>query len=289
MEPVTTELDFIGQGRPWAISGGTHTQSFIQGGKKIVHGEFITHILTNPTQVLLKSDSFLFKPNQAKTLMVTSLVEYLLTSNGNVRSASIIGASRPNKNRIFDPGMNEDISIRDDVRSTVRNDVGEADKLDATVEGSSTNEWNTAPSRIEESTPKSIFRKVIKQIDSSDRMNLANSLSVQTPELVSFRHPTIHTDNVGDQRSGGVATRIANQDGVWEPTLSNIETAPTHGKIKTVSEKLAYPKFIKDSEFETSKVFEQENIEERENIKDIETRLRMTRIDKQKMENIEER
>ena len=37
--------------------------------------------------------------------------------------------------------------------------------------------------------------------------------------------------------------------------------------------------------FETSKVFERENTE-RENIKDIETRLRMTRIDEQKIENM---
>ena len=51
---------------------------------------------------------------------------------------------------------------------------------------------------IEESTPESIFRKVVKQLDSSEQMNLANSLSVQTPELVSFSHPTIQTDNVGD-------------------------------------------------------------------------------------------
>ena len=80
-------------------------------------------------------------------------------------------------------------------------------------------------------------------------MNLANSLIVQTPYLVSFRHPTIQIDNVGDQRSGGVATRTANKDGVWEPMLSNIETAPTHGEIKTISEKLAYRKFIMDSEF----------------------------------------
>ena len=98
-------------------------------------------------------------------------------------------------------------------------------------------------------------------------MNLANSLSVQNPELVYFRHPTIQTDNVGDRRSGGVATRIANKDGIWEPTLSNIETAPTHGKIKTISEKLAYCKFIKDLEFETSKVFERENIKERKKLK----------------------
>ena len=96
-------------------------------------------------------------------------------------------------------------------------------------------------------------------------MNLTNSLSVQTLELVYFRHPTIQTDNVGDRRSGGIATRIANKEGIWEPTLSDIGTAATHGKIKTISEKLAYCKYIKDSEFGTSKVFEWENIE-RENI-----------------------
>ena len=69
--------------------------------------------------------------------------------------------------------MNQDISSRDDVQSTVRNDVGEEDKLDATVEGSLADEWNTASSLIEESTLKIIFRKVIKQLDSSDWMNLA--------------------------------------------------------------------------------------------------------------------
>ena len=92
-------------------------------------------------------------------------------------------------------------------------------------------------------------------------MNLANSLNVQTPDLVSFRHQTIQTDNVGDRRSGGVATRIANKDGIWEPTLSDIGTATTNGEIKTISDKLAYRKFIKDSEFETREVFERKNIE----------------------------
>ena len=181
--------------------------------------------------------------------MVTSLVESLLAINGNVRSTSIIGASRPDQIRILTPGMNKYIFSRDYVGSTVRNDVSKADKLDVTIEGYSTDEWNTASSRIEESTPKCIFRKAIKQLDSSDRMNLTNSLIVQTPDLISFRHPTIQTDNVGDQRSGGVATRIANKDGIWEPTLSNIKTAATHGEIKTISEKLSYRKYIKDSEF----------------------------------------
>ena len=77
----------------------------------------------------------------------------------------------------------------------------------------------------------------------------------------------MQTDNVGERRIGSVATRIANQDGIWKPTLSNIETAPTHGKIETISEKLAYRKFFKDSDFETREVFEQENFEESENIK----------------------
>ena len=64
--------------------------------------------------------------------------------------------------------------------------------------------------------------------------------------------------------------------------------APTHGEIETIREKLAYCKFIKDLDFETSKVFEHENIEERKNIKGIETPLRMTQIDEQKIENIKE-
>ena len=89
-------------------------------------------------------------------------------------------------------------------------------------------------------------------------------------------------DNVGERRGGGVATRIADQDGIWGTTLSDIKTAPTHGKIETISEKLAYRKFIKDLEFETRKVFERENIE-RENIGNIETRLEMTGLDKNQM------
>ena len=102
-------------------------------------------------------------------------------------------------------------------------------------------------------------------------MNLANSLSVHTPYLVLLRHTPMQTDNVGKQRGGAAATRIADQDGIWRPTLSDIKTAAIHGESETKIEKLAYRKFIKDSEFETRKVFERENIEERENMKNIET------------------
>ena len=78
--------------------------------------------------------------------MVALLNETFLESDGNVRSTSIIGASRPDQSRIVAPGMNEDISSRNDVRITVRSDVGKADKLDTAVQRSSSYKWNTAPS-----------------------------------------------------------------------------------------------------------------------------------------------
>ena len=111
-------------------------------------------MITNPSQVHLKIDSFPFDPEQVQTLMVTSLIEALLASNGNIRSTSIFGTSRTNQSRIFSPGMHKDISGRDNVRSIVRNDVRIADKLDTTVEGFTTVERNTASSQIEECTPK---------------------------------------------------------------------------------------------------------------------------------------
>ena len=80
-------------------------------------------------------------------------------------------------------------------------------------------------------------------------MNLANSLGVHTPKLVSFRHPPMQTDNVGHRSDGSVATRVVDQDGIWRPTDRDVRTAPTHGNVETMSEKLVYRKFIKDSEF----------------------------------------
>ena len=118
--------------------------------------------------------------------MVASLDEPFLTSNGKIRLAGIIGASR-----IIAPGMNEDISSRNDVRSTVQSDVGEADKPDTSIQRSLSDKWNAASSRIVEGSPKIIFREIVKKSDSSEWMNLANSLGVQTPELILLRHPNI--------------------------------------------------------------------------------------------------
>ena len=98
--------------------------------------------------------------------------------------------------------------------------------------------------RIVECTPKSIFVKEIKEFDSSSKINLAKSVPVKTPDLVSFRDPTVNTDNVTDRRSGRVATRIADKDGIWGPKPSDIGTAATHYEIKNISEKLAFSKYL---------------------------------------------
>ena len=95
----------------------------------------------------------------------------------------------------------------------------------------------------------------------------------------------MQTDNVGDQRGGSVATRIADQDGIWRPTLSNIRTAPTHGEIEKISEKLAFRKFIQYLDIETREVFERENSARKniecKNIENIGTSLETTRLDDQ--------
>ena len=142
--PIVAELNLIGQGGSRAVVRGTHTQSIIEGREEIINVDVITHMITNPRQVSLKGDYFPFDPEQAQTLMLTSLIEALLARNRNIGTTSILGSSRTNQIRIFALGMNEDISGRDNVRSNARNDIREADKLDTTVGGPTTNERNTA-------------------------------------------------------------------------------------------------------------------------------------------------
>ena len=67
------------------------------------------------------------------------------------------------------------------------------------------------------------------------------------------------------------------QGGIWRPTDRYVRKTPTHGDVETMSEKLAYRKFIKDSEIEAREVFERENIE------NIATRLETTRLDDNQM------
>ena len=144
--PDFTELNVIRQGGSRAVIGGTHNQSIIDGRKGIIHSNVITKLITDHEQMSLKGDYFPFDKEEMPTLMLTSFVEAFLARNWNIHTTSIVGARRPNHSPIFSPGMHEDISGRDNFRSTVRNDVQIADKLDTAVEGFTTDERNTASS-----------------------------------------------------------------------------------------------------------------------------------------------
>ena len=154
--------------------------------------------------------------------------------------------------------MTKDIWSRDDALSTVRIDIGELNKINTAVQRSPTNRMNTASSRIEEGSLKRIFSEIGEESNSSEPMRLENSLGVQTPKLVSFRHPPMQTKNVGKPIDSIAATRVMDQDGIQRPADRDVRTTPTHGDVETMIEKLVYRKFIKDSEFETREVFERE-------------------------------
>ena len=160
--------------------------------------------------------------------------------------------------------MYENVSCGDNVQSTVLNNVRESDELDTTVDGPTTNENHTSCLRNVEYTPKRIFGKNIKKLNPSSRMNFADSSTVETPELLLLRDPLVNTDDVPD--NAGVATSIADKDGIWFPKLRKIGgTAATHDDLKKISETLAFKQYVKDIDFELFKALERDNIE-RENI-----------------------
>ena len=157
--------------------------------------------------MILKSDPCPLNHIKSKTLVIASQPESFLSCDRNVRASSEIGDSRPEHGRIGTPFVNKNIWSGDD-NFSVQSDVGEADKLDTAVQRSSTNERNTASFRIEEESHEGIFPKIIKESNSSKRMNLANSTSIETPKLVSFGHPPMETENVVNRIDGIVATRL---------------------------------------------------------------------------------
>ena len=110
MDPVVTGISIIEQGGSRPISGGSHTQSIVQGRGNIIRSDIITHFLTNSGELTLESDYFTFDPLKAETLMVVPFNEPFLASDGDVRSTCLIGASRPDQSRIVAPGMNKPLA-----------------------------------------------------------------------------------------------------------------------------------------------------------------------------------
>ena len=139
--------------------------------------------------------------------------------------------------------------------------MGEADKLNTIAQESPTNERNTASPRIEDESLESVFYKIAEESNSSERMNLANSLSIEIPKLLYFGHPPIERNNVGYLIDGIVATIIENSNGIWRRTDRDNRMSHTHD-IETISEKITYRNHIRNLEIETGNVFERETSNE---------------------------
>ena len=73
------------------ISGGSHTQSIVQGGGGgILCSDVITHVLTKSSEITLESESFTFNPLKDQTLMIKPLTEPFLTSDRDAHSTILI-------------------------------------------------------------------------------------------------------------------------------------------------------------------------------------------------------
>ena len=131
--------------------------------------------------------------------------------------------------------------------------MDEAEKIDTSVHRYLTNEWNTASSQFEEESLESVFSKIVEESNSSERMNLANSASIDSPKRVNFGRLPIETDNVGNLNDDIVATRIENSDRIWRRTSRDNRMENKHD-IEAISKNIDHRKHIRDLEFETREV-----------------------------------
>ena len=158
--------------------------------------------------------------------------------------------------------------------------MGEADKLDTIFQRSLTSERNTESPRIEEESLESVFYKIVEESNLSEQMNLANSLSIESPNLVHFGNPLIETKNVGNLLHGIVATRVENSNGIWRRTYRDDSMAHTHD-VETMRKTTAYCNHLRNPEIETRKNLERET--SNESIENIVTQLDKTRLDNNQM------
>ena len=73
--PVVTELNLIGQGNPQTIESGIHTQSIIDWTSEIIHSDIMNHLVTDHSQMSLKSKYLPFHKKEAPTLMFTPFID----------------------------------------------------------------------------------------------------------------------------------------------------------------------------------------------------------------------
>ena len=170
VKPAAVGFGIIGRG------GRDITQGMISGGTSIVK-DVVADVLTDSNKMIC------IDPFKSQTLVIASQNEPTLSCNSILRALSDIGNSRKDRGRIGTPIVNKKIRS-EDKNFRVKIDVDKVDKLNTIVQRYRTNEGNTASPRIEEEILESIFSKIVKESNSSKRINLANSLSIETPKLV---------------------------------------------------------------------------------------------------------
>ena len=146
----------------------------IRGVTSIISSNVITDVLTDSSKMILKSNAFPINPFKSQTLVVALQNKPTLSCNRKVRASSEIGNSRIDHSRIGNPIVNKNIWSVDN-NFSVQSDVDKADKLDTSVLRFPTNERNTASTRIDEESLKSVFYKIVEESKSSERKNVANS------------------------------------------------------------------------------------------------------------------
>ena len=75
VDPVVTGVGIIGRGGPRAISGVSIKHGMIHGGTSIISSNFITHVRTDSSKMILKSDLFPSNPLKSKTLVIAPQVQ----------------------------------------------------------------------------------------------------------------------------------------------------------------------------------------------------------------------
>ena len=97
-----------------------------------------------------------------------------------------------NNSRMVTPGLNKYIfSPSRDTTSSLLSCTGNIEPFNTHVHGSATQESNLNSSCIEEVVVKSILYEIVKEFESSVRVNLANSVLSESPKFKNLGHRTV--------------------------------------------------------------------------------------------------
>ena len=149
-------------------------------GQKIT--DLVTHVLTNSSEQLSMESLSPLNTFQSKPSVIGLQYESV-GGNRNIICTLIDSRnSMGNHSRIGTPGVNRDIfGPSSNTTSNLLSCTAGIEKFDTHVHGSTTQERNLELLCIEEVGVKSILSEIVKESDSSGRVNLVNSVLSESP------------------------------------------------------------------------------------------------------------